>query len=947
MVIWTNWSGSFRGFVRNIEDHPFATSLTDLRNILSQVNGKESFVHAQGSKWAFSSPAYCDDIMIPTENLNNFTQSLQAAINQTQEPDKLRIAVEAGIKVRHLYTALAARTPLPIPPPGGTPVPSFISPGDGWTLPTLGGAGGQSIAGAISTGTHGGDVASPPLSDAVLAMLIVGEGGRLRLVQRPPDTKGAQVVNVQVLQSELSRELGESVNVEDLSSSNDILDSAVVSVGRFGIVYAYVLEVISEKGKVMIEERNRSTWNIEKHGLLTKVSDAAARKEFFQIVINPHERSDTDHTCYLTTHKVVDDDPANVELRNTQNVIDARRSGFEPLMQNICGTTVTPALLAIQGSLIAAAITLSPAIPVPGAGVVAAIPLLKAAESIGRIGPDHLIGDAIADVLNLVTDVGLPGIVEMVTATMLDQGQRDWIVKGTRFEISDFFDYDHDCYRGDSVELFFEVNPMLMSKIDMILEVFKDMREHGIAIGAYVSLRFMAKSHALLGLARWNPTCSVEISMLRGLHGNTEALNRLQEVAVNNDGYVHWGQQNDLSQRQVEARFGSALDKWRAVLQDLEDTSLLFSTDFTRRHGLEVQNRNPNWNGWQSLNFEGQSSPSVVSAWNNEPLDIFSQDMLGNIMSRKRPVDGSDASWTQVHSDRVKGRPIVVRSEDGRVELFVLFFDNRIKHCWQEGRPGGQWSSWDTLGYGDIGDIDSDPSIAAHTDGRLEVFARGGMINNWNLFHCWAHWTNGPWSNFGSRGRDQIVSMPSACHRNFNSDQLVVVAKDGDGRVLEKHQIGVSGDSGWSEWTEIVPVVPDLAGGEPIAVDVSGPDATVHVLAFDSRGQVKETREQGITLGLRWTSWESLPRSTSRLDRGSRLTAVQTDRLYLFGMSIQGEILVCEFHPGNGWRNWQNLGGEFTGEVAAGVHSNGIIEVVGRAKSNQLMARRQISPGVW
>ena len=243
------------------------------------------------------------------------------------------------------------------------------------------------------------------------------------------------------------------------------------------------------------------------------------------------------------------------------------------------------------------------------ASVSLAIPLLKAAESIGRIGMDHIIGDAVADVLNLVTDVGFPGIVELVNAAMLGQAQRDWTVKGTRFEIADFFDYDHDCYRGDSVELFFEVDGTLPSKIDLILNVFNELRGRGLAIGAYVSLRFMAKSRALLGLARWNPTCSVEIAMLRGLHGNSEALNRLQQVALNNRGYVHWGQQNDLSQRQVEARFGSALDRWRRTLEDLEGSSMLFSTPFTLQHGLEVPLRNPNWTGWVSLNLLAQSSP--------------------------------------------------------------------------------------------------------------------------------------------------------------------------------------------------------------------------------------------------------------------------------------------------------------------------------------------------
>lgn len=170
-----------------------------------------------------------------------------------------------------------------------------------------------------------------------------------------------------------------------------------------------------------------------------------------------------------------------------------------------------------------------------------------------------------------------------------------------------------------------------------------------------------------------------------------------------------------------------------------------------------------------------------------------------------------------------------------------------------------------------------------------------------------------------------------------------------------KTSVGASGDSGWSEWTEILSRgglgLGAFGGGSPIAVDVSGTGATVHVLAFDNRRQLKETLEQANTIALSWGPWHELPSTErlglGRLDTGSRLATVQTDRLYLFGMSLRGELFVCEFHPGIGWQDWQSLGGEFTGNVAAGVHADGRIEVVARAKTDQLMARRQTSPGVW
>ena len=50
--------------------------------------------------------------------------------------------------------------------------------GMGLAMPTLGGANGQTLAGAFSTGTHGSDVDLPPIADGVRAIHMVGPGGQ-------------------------------------------------------------------------------------------------------------------------------------------------------------------------------------------------------------------------------------------------------------------------------------------------------------------------------------------------------------------------------------------------------------------------------------------------------------------------------------------------------------------------------------------------------------------------------------------------------------------------------------------------------------------------------------------------------------------------------------------------------------------------------------------------
>jgi hypothetical protein len=98
----------------------------------------------------------------------------------------------------------------------------------------------------------------------------------------------------------------------------------------------------------------------------------------------------------------------------------------------------------------------------------------------------------------------------------------------------------------------------------------------------------MSPSKSLLAMAAFAPfSCAIEVSMLRGGTGNDEALRALQDVAVRNDGRIHWGQQNDLTARDVAAMYGDRYISWCRRLAAVEGTSPSFSNAFTKAHGLE------------------------------------------------------------------------------------------------------------------------------------------------------------------------------------------------------------------------------------------------------------------------------------------------------------------------------------------------------------------------
>jgi hypothetical protein len=778
-----------------------------------------------GSGWAFSAPAYTPGMLIRTERLNRFPAGVQGAINSAESGGRVFLAVEAGIKIRDLYLAIAARpaplpalevsvdpprqpvgrevalsisvadqsgrpipdavvsienfdaggepspllaltdatgvtsisvvfhrkrrvdpethdediewpsgmvtadnfepTPLPLQLPGGPVVrppsgprddlpPWPIHRGRDLTLPTLGGAGAQSIAGAISTGTHGGDVARPPIGDFVHALVVVGSGGKIRLLQRdgnPP------IVDYERLRANLSGIVPADSLVD--STGTQAFDAAVVSVGRFGVTYAYVVEVHDESNTFVYEHRSISSWEAVKRDLATNIATARERDDFYMVVVSPVRPPNGDRRCYVSVHKTLPREAtANagqafgmalppVEARIAGTFMDGRGAvvyrgvdnriheiastaptvawghadlsglaagapeaagepfayttefggqghcarvvyrgvdnriheiastaptvawghadlsgdgpaddlssrpvaeerlrgpgvrspvewrvlvglaavfgaaagqGVLPRLSLLCADRVTDGLKELQ-HWIRASGEGADRLNIPGGAMFAA-----AADSIDRIGPRHKLGDVVNDALK----AGPPEIVDQILDAVFEANQRPWLVHGRRWEISDRHDYENDCYRGDSVEIFFAADQELPARVEQVFGVFDSLRARGMPLAAWISLRFLSASTSLLGTAAFAPiSCAIEVSILRGGRGNDEALSRIQDIAIRNGGRIHWGQQNDLDPNGVAAMYGDRFLRWRDRLEAIEGTSLTFSNPFTMSHGLE------------------------------------------------------------------------------------------------------------------------------------------------------------------------------------------------------------------------------------------------------------------------------------------------------------------------------------------------------------------------
>ena len=104
------------------------------------------------------------------------------------------VHIEAGKRIYQAYAELDQVSDVGDPDTlAGFINDHFEDPGWGgpWAFQTLGGAGGQTVVGPSTTGTHGGDFDRPPLADSVLAMHLVSDGGKHYWIEPerpgPPD----------------------------------------------------------------------------------------------------------------------------------------------------------------------------------------------------------------------------------------------------------------------------------------------------------------------------------------------------------------------------------------------------------------------------------------------------------------------------------------------------------------------------------------------------------------------------------------------------------------------------------------------------------------------------------------------------------------------------------------------------------------------------------------
>src|SRR4029077_620734 len=236
-------------------------SLAEIVDVLRDADRHGYRVKAVGSGHSFSDVVVTTDCLVEPHGIRRVLALDESVL---KDPARPCVEVESGITVKALNEHLDQR---------------------GLALETMGSFDGQTICGAISTGTHGTGIGLGPMAAAVESLTLVTTGGKVyRIEPRDGITDPAKYRHPFI----------------QLRQDDDWFHSTVVGMGCMGIVYSLILRV---QPAYRLEQRRRlTTWkelkpHLEKGAILRE-------HRHFDVLINPYSTKGG-HTCLVSVKDIV------------------------------------------------------------------------------------------------------------------------------------------------------------------------------------------------------------------------------------------------------------------------------------------------------------------------------------------------------------------------------------------------------------------------------------------------------------------------------------------------------------------------------------------------------------------------------------------------------------------------------------------------------------------
>jgi L-gulono-1,4-lactone dehydrogenase len=238
-------------------------TLADVVAIVKDAAANRQRVRAVGSGHAFADVARTDGaVLVNPVLLNDVREVDEATLKDAGawKGDRRLVYAESGVVLRQLREELDNR---------------------GLALINMGGYDGQTLAGTLSTGTHGSGITFGPLASFARAIILVTEQGVvLQLEPTAGLTDPAKFSGVI-----------DGVPVT-LKQDDDYFHAAQVAMGCLGVIAGYIIEVTPAFS--ISERRTSTTWAQVRELLLpalwAPVAPAVASVDHFELVLSPYSR---------------------------------------------------------------------------------------------------------------------------------------------------------------------------------------------------------------------------------------------------------------------------------------------------------------------------------------------------------------------------------------------------------------------------------------------------------------------------------------------------------------------------------------------------------------------------------------------------------------------------------------------------------------------------------
>lgn len=254
--LWHNHTGNQSCHPRQIVK---PGEIGELVTLVRKAEAEGTTVRAVGAGHSWSDVALTDGYLVDPERLEGVYREEGEQLTRPPQPREL-VRVLAGTHVHTLNDELDRM---------------------GLALPNMGGYDAQTIAGVVSTATHGSGLRFGAFPDLVRSLDLVVSGGlAIRLEPADGPTDPDAFANAALT----------------LVKDDEKFAAAVCGVGTLGLIHSFLLEV---REKFWLNEvRTLSTWESLRHDLTPDC--VLAGEDHYELFVNPYAGADGQHRVLVT-----------------------------------------------------------------------------------------------------------------------------------------------------------------------------------------------------------------------------------------------------------------------------------------------------------------------------------------------------------------------------------------------------------------------------------------------------------------------------------------------------------------------------------------------------------------------------------------------------------------------------------------------------------------------